>query len=52
MSKRFILFGFSILLTLFLDIAFGDVRIPVFTVILCGIVVVYEIVRPFIYTTR
>jgi hypothetical protein len=34
------------------DIIFSTSRIPVFTSTLCGIVVLYELVSPFIYAAR
>lgn len=39
-------------MTFFFDIILGLSRVPVFTLVLCGIVIVYEIVSPYIYTAR
>lgn len=36
----------------FFDIVFGTERVPVLTIIVCGIVVVYECISPFIYSSR
>lgn len=34
------------------DIIFGTLRFPVLTLLVCGIVIVYEFVSPFIYASR
>jgi hypothetical protein len=39
-------------ITLFFDLVLSLSRVPIFTLILCGIVVIYEIVSPYIYTSR
>ena len=34
------------------DVMFSTSRLPIFTIIVCGIVTLYEIVSPFIYSAR
>lgn len=36
----------------FFDVIFGISRYPVMVMVVCGIVVLYEIVSPFIYSSR
>lgn len=52
MLFRTLLIIFALLVALFFDIVLGSARVPILTLIVCGIVVVYEIVSPFIYTSR
>ncbi len=42
----------SFVITLFFDLVLSLSRVPIFTLTLCGIVVIYEIVSPYIYTSR
>jgi len=51
-SRYYVLISVSFLMTFFFDIILGLSRVPVFTLVLCGIVIVYEIVSPYIYTAR
>ncbi len=36
----------------FFDVVFGTSRYPILTMLVCGIVVLYEFVSPYIYTAR
>jgi hypothetical protein len=49
--KPFII-GIVIVSAFIADVIFSTSRFPVFTIIVCGIVTLYEIVSPFIYKAR
>ena len=36
----------------FFDVVFGTSEYPILTMLVCGIVVLYELVSPYIYTAR
>jgi hypothetical protein len=52
MKLRHAFYIFFALVTLFVDMSLGFSRAPFFTLILCVIVIVYEIVHPYIYQAR
>lgn len=52
MTARPIIYLSAILVSLLVDILFSLGRYPILTVIVCGIVLVYEFVSPYIYSSR
>ncbi len=52
MSPKAIVIMVLIGCTLVLDMLFSLVRYPVLTISVCGIVVLYELVSPYIYRAR
>lgn len=52
MIRRRFIFLILILLALYGDIVFGVARVPIFTLVLCGIVFIYEFISSYIYTSR
>lgn len=51
-TKKIILYSILFLLALFYDVLLGTARLPIVTLVLCGIVQVYERVSPLIYSSR
>lgn len=51
-SIKTVVIFFGILFALIFDVTFGTASFPVLTSIVCGIVVIYELVSPFIYSSR
>jgi hypothetical protein len=49
---RTVLITLLVLVAFIIDVIFSTSRFPVFTSIVCGIVVIYEFVSPFIYSAR
>ncbi len=47
-----ILYIILILSALFYDVLLGDSKYPLVTLIVCGILILYERVSPFIYVAR
>lgn len=41
-----------VILAFIFDVIFSTSRVPIFTILVCGIVTLYEIVSPFIYSVR
>lgn len=47
-----IVISLAIIFAILFDLIFSFSSLPVLTIIVCGIVVIYECVSPFIYTAR
>lgn len=52
MPTRYILFSIVATAALVIDSIFAIGRYPVLTIVVCGIVLIYELVSPFIYSSR
>lgn len=50
MSRKAFIFTILTVFALFFDIIFGTARVPIFALMVCGIVIIYEVVSPHIYT--
>lgn len=51
-SYKAILGGVLFIIVIFFDATFGTSRFPICTLALCGIVVLYECISPYIYSSR
>lgn len=52
MTPKTIFYTTLILLSCTLDILFSLSRYPILTILVCGIVVVYELIAPYLYSSR
>jgi hypothetical protein len=52
MSRRTIIFTLLILVALVSDVALAFYRVPVITLLVCAIVISYECISPYIYSSR
>jgi hypothetical protein len=52
MQARYILLSTLALSALVIDSIFAIGRYPILTILVCGIVLIYELVSPFIYSSR
>jgi hypothetical protein len=51
MQKK-VLYCIVILGAVILDTLFGSRKLPILTVVVCGIVIIYEFISPHLYTKR
>ncbi len=52
MKYSYFIFLFFFIVTFVLDLGLSLSRVPMFTLILCAIVILYEIVSPYVYSPR
>ncbi len=52
MPARYILFSILTFVALVVDSVFAIGRYPILTIFVCAIVLIYELVSPFIYSSR
>lgn len=50
--KKNFLYISVVVVSFFVDVMFSSSRVPVIFIAVCGIVIVYEFVSPFIYSSR